>query len=148
MQTDSRHISFLLSKDIKIMEKEWKEIGANNSSIMVIFQILLLSDKRVISKERNTVRASNPRASLTWTDNTSKVGYDKINKMICAPSKDPDPPSLIKVFAIRMKNPWVLSYPCSARGRLWSDWVDTQADLSLRWAHRSFGLFCHALAHQ
>ena len=43
---------------------------------MVIFQILLLSDKRVISKERNTVRASNPRASLTWTDYTSKVGYD------------------------------------------------------------------------
>ena len=42
---------------------------------MVIFQILLLSDKRVISKERNAVRASNPRASLTWTDNTSKVGY-------------------------------------------------------------------------
>ena len=42
---------------------------------MVIFQILLLNDKRVISKERNTVRASNPRASLTWTDNTSKVGY-------------------------------------------------------------------------
>ena len=42
---------------------------------MVIFQILLLSDKRVISKERNTVRASNPRASLTWTDNTSKAGY-------------------------------------------------------------------------
>ena len=42
---------------------------------MVIFQILLLSDKRVISKERNTVRASNPRACLTWTDNTSKVGY-------------------------------------------------------------------------
>ena len=42
---------------------------------MVTFQILLLSDKRVISKERNTVRASNLRASLTWTDNTSKVGY-------------------------------------------------------------------------
>ena len=42
---------------------------------MVIFQIVLLNDKRVISKERNTVRASNPRASLTWTDNTSKVGY-------------------------------------------------------------------------
>ena len=42
---------------------------------MVIFQIILLSDKRVISKERNTIRASNPRASLTWTDNTSKIGY-------------------------------------------------------------------------
>ena len=47
---------------------------------MVISQILLLSDKRVISKERNTVRASNPRASLTWSDNTSKVGYDKVWK--------------------------------------------------------------------
>ena len=42
---------------------------------MVIFQILLLNDKRVISKERNTVRVSNPRGSLTWTDNTSQVGY-------------------------------------------------------------------------
>ena len=42
---------------------------------MVIFQILLLNDKRVLSKERNTVRASNSRAILTWTDNTSKVGY-------------------------------------------------------------------------
>ena len=48
---------------------------------MVIFQILLLNDKRVISKERNAVRASNPRASLTWTDNTSKVGYDCANKI-------------------------------------------------------------------
>ena len=45
---------------------------------MVSFQILLLSDKRVISKERNDVRASNPRASLTWTDNTSNVGYVSI----------------------------------------------------------------------
>ena len=43
---------------------------------MVIFQILFFNDKRIISKERNTVRASNPRASLTWTDNMSKVGYD------------------------------------------------------------------------
>ena len=74
MQTDSSHISFLLSKDIKIIE----EIGANNTSNMVIFQILLLSDMRVISEERNTVHASNPRASLTWTDNTSKVGYGLI----------------------------------------------------------------------
>ena len=53
------------------MERNW----GNNTSNMVIFQILLLSDKRVKSKERNTVRVTNPRASLTWTDNTSKVGY-------------------------------------------------------------------------
>ena len=28
----------------------------------------------------------------------------------------------------------------------WSDWADAQADLSLRWAHRSFCLFCLAAA--
>ena len=55
---------------------------------MVIFQILLLSDKRVISKERNTVRASNPRASLTWTDNTSKVGYALFFFFLAYPSFD------------------------------------------------------------
>ena len=39
------------------------------------------------------------------------------------------------VFAVRMKKVWVLSYPLSAQRRLWSDWVDAQADLSLCWAH-------------
>ena len=33
----------------------------------------------------------------------------------------------------------VLSYPLSAQRRLWSDWADAQADLSLRWAHIHFG---------
>ena len=58
MQTDSSYISFLLAKDIKIIEKQWKEIRANATSNMVIFKSLLLSDKCDISKERNTVRAS------------------------------------------------------------------------------------------
>ena len=57
----------------------------------------------------------------------------------CAPSEDSDqpghPPSLIRVFAVRMKKAWVLSYPLSAQRRLLSDWADAQADLSLRWAH-------------
>ena len=48
------------------------------------------------------------------------------------------PPSLIRVFAVHMKTAWVLSYPLSAQRRLWSDWVDAQADLSLRWAHTQF----------
>ena len=29
----------------------------------------------------------------------------------------------------------------------WSDWVDAQADLSLRWAPKSICWFCHAEAH-
>ena len=60
----------------------------------------------------------------------------------CAPSEDSDqpghPPSLIRVFAVHMKKAWVLSYPLSAQRRLWSDWAEAQADLSLRWAHSHF----------
>ena len=37
-----------------------------------------------------------------------------------------------------MKKVWVLSYPLRAQQRLWSDWADAQADLSLRWAHSHF----------
>ena len=48
--------------------------------------------------------------------------HDKINKMACALSEDSDqpghPPSLIWVFAVRMKKPWVLSYPLSTQRRL------------------------------
>ena len=57
----------------------------------------------------------------------------------CAPSEDSDqpghPPILIRAFAVRMKKAWTLSYQLSAQRRLWSDWADAQADLSLRWAH-------------
>ena len=54
----------------------------------------------------------------------------------CAPSTDSDQPghlpSMIRVFAVRMKKAWVLSYPLSAQRGLWSDW--------LCW-------FCHVAAH-
>ena len=49
-----------------------------------------------------------------------------------------------RVFAVRMKKAWVLSYPLSAQRKLWSDWADSQADLSLRWAH-TFCWFCHVV---
>ena len=48
------------------------------------------------------------------------------------------PPSLIRVYAIRMRKAWVLRYPLSAQRRLWSDWADAQADLSICWAHSHF----------
>ena len=68
----------------------------------------------------------------------------------CAPSEDSDqpghPPSLIRVFAVRMKKAWIVSYPLSAQRRLWSDWADAQADLSLRWAHMPLCWFCHEVA--
>ena len=77
--------------------------------------------------------------------------HDKANKMAIAPSEDSDqpvhPPSLIRVFAVRMNKHWILSYPLSALRRLYLDLADAQADLSLRWAQRTFCWFCHEVAH-
>ena len=74
----------------------------------------------------------------------------------CAPSEDSDqpghPPSLIRVFAVRMKKPWALathwahSEDSDQPGHLpslWSDWADAQADLSLRWADAQADLNLH-----
>ena len=74
---------------------------------------------------------------------------DKNNKMTVGPEKTDQPrhsPSLISVFAVRMKKAWVLSYPSSTQRRLWSDWADAQVDLSLLGA-QSFCWFCHEVAH-
>ena len=61
--------------------------------------------------------------------------------MTYAPSEDSNQaehlPLLIRVFAVRMKKPWDLNCSMSGKRRLWSDWADAQAELSLRWAHRS-----------
>ena len=53
---------------------------------------------------------------------------------------------LTRVFAVRMKKVWVLSYSLNVQRRLWSDWADAQADLSLRWAHMPCCWFCRTLA--
>ena len=55
----------------------------------------------------------------------------------CAPSEDSAQaghlPSLIGVFAVRMKKHWVLSYPLSTQRRLWSNWAHSHfVDLSCR----------------
>ena len=80
-------------------------------------------------------------AALEWNDPIWAAPWQN-QQCGCAPSKDLDqpghPPSLIRVFAVHMKKAWVLSYPMSAQRRLWSDWADAQADLSLRWAHTHF----------
>ena len=68
----------------------------------------------------------------------------------CAPTEDSDqpghPPSLIRVFAVCMKKPWILSYPLSAQRRMirlggFPGW--SEASLG---AH-SFCWFCHVAAH-
>ena len=54
------------------------------------------------------------------------------------------PLSMIRVFAVRMKNHWDLGYPKSAWRRLRSACADAQADRSLRWAHISLCLGSNA----
>ena len=103
---------------------------------MVIFQILLLSDKRVISKERNTVRASNPRASLTWTDNTSKVGYET-NCLCHIVVRSLD--SIIPSFYIRNFKPLQSFCDCAGRFVLVANPEDR---FSRDEAHMSFNKEC------
>ena len=53
--------------------------------------------------------------------------HEKSNKMACTPSEDSDqprnPPSLITVFAVRMKKSLCLKHTLSAQRRVWSDWA-------------------------
>ena len=48
--------------------------------------------------------------------------HDKTNKVVCTPSEDSDqprhPPCLTRVFAVRTKKAWFLSYSLSAQRRL------------------------------
>ena len=61
--------------------------------------------------------------------------------MTYAPSKDSDqsgyPPSLIHLRCPQEQSLGPC-YPLSAQRRLWSDWVDVQADLSLSWCISHF----------
>ena len=93
-----------------------------------------------------TQKNKNPKK---W--NTFEPPRDKTKKVGSAPSEDSDQPghlpSLIRVFTVRMKKAWFLSYPLNTQRRLWSDWADAQADLSLCWVHLPFCWFYHEVAH-
>ena len=88
---------------------------------------------------------------MTWLNYDTWIRYCiwaaiwQTKQSDCAPNEDSDqrghPPSLISVFAVRMKNPWFLSYPLSAQRSLWSDWSESSLG-----AH-SFCWFCHVAVH-
>ena len=63
------------------------------------------------------------------------------HKMTFVPSEDSDqpghPPSLIRVFTVRSMGSLGPNFASGGQSWLWSDWADAQADLSLRWAHKS-----------
>ena len=68
------------------------------------------------------VKATAVITVTTRVRKTNEPQHDKSNKMTCAPSQDTDqtghPFSLIRVFTVRMKKVWVLSYPLSAQRKL------------------------------
>ena len=103
---------------------------------------ILTSNFEMSNSLASLPRCSSIKAILCATKLTICVETWQNKQNECAPSEDSDQPghlpSLIRVFAVRMKKAWVLSYPLSAQRRLWSDWVDAEADLSLHWAHIHF----------
>ena len=81
--------------------------------------------------------------------NITEPAHDKTYNYTCVTSKDSDqpvhPPSLTRVlFYPSLDSPEAVEDTWDQR-RLWADCVDAQADLSLRWSHKSFRRFYHAL---
>ena len=115
-------------------KKRCRQCSRSWSGLWVVSALFVQKDYKItrlytIYSDLQLVPESESKWAASWQNQQSE----------CAPSEDSDqsghPPSLIRVFAVCMKKAWVLSYPLSAQRRLWSDWADAQADLSLRWAH-------------
>ena len=92
----------------------------------------------------SNIFSKSPSSSISEAETKKEIYeplHDKTNKMPCAPIEDSDqpghPPSLIRVFAVRMKKNWVLSYILRAQRRLWSDWADAIL-LILSWSGTYF----------
>ena len=96
----------------------------------------------------NSVDHDQTSTCFEVSDQKTKVKWAaswQTNKMAWVLSEDSiqveHPPSLIRIFTVRMKKAWFLSYPLNAQRRLWSDWADAQADLSLCWVRSHFVCF-------
>ena len=70
--------------------------------------------------------------------------------MVCAPSDNSDqpghPPSLISVFAVRMKKAWSLATH-RAHSEDWSDWASSPGWSLSSLGTQPFCWFCHEAAH-
>ena len=104
-----------LKKTEVIQSKEWKyKLFQSLVKWYDVFSLMIFTKYTLISPLTIKFQAAN----------------DKTDIMACAASKESDQPgdpsSLIRVFAVRMKKAWILSYPLSAQRRLWSDWADAQ----------------------
>ena len=65
--------------------------------------------------------------NLHWAKTKYQPWHDKTNKVSVRPAKTQISLGIRpvwSVFPVRMKKPWVLTYPLSTQRRLWSDWKD------------------------
>ena len=83
-------------------------------------------------------------------NDASEPPHDKTNKMAVRPAKIQISPGIRPVWSESSLSAWrkLGSFTTLwAHSRLWSNWADAQADLSLRWAHIPFCCFCLEAAH-
>ena len=64
--------------------------------------------------------------------------HDKTNKMSVRPAKTQISLGIRPVWSESSLSAWRKLWSLNAQRRLWSDWADAKADLSLRWAHTHF----------
>ena len=75
------------------------------------------------------------------TRRLNETSHDKTNKMTCAPTEDSDPPSLISLHCPHDEalGPWLPILRTAKTLIRLGEWP-------LRWVHKSFCWFCHAMA--
>ena len=144
--------TWVLSYPLSAQWRLWSDWAHSQFVGFVVLRLVCYNNESRIKLRAKCSHTSNYlKPPWSWSGRRFEPEHDKTNKMTCASSDESDkpehPPSLIRVFADRMKKAWVRSYPLSAQRRFWSVWADAQTDLSLCWEHRWFCWFCRAVAH-
>ena len=104
------------------------------------YRQLLIYARVVVSRRTLQFSSGTPFHKLRYTETYVHIYriwasalQNQKKRQVCPANTDP--PSLIRVFAVRMKKALALNYLLSAQWGLWSDWADSQADLSSLVAH-------------
>ena len=84
-----------------------------------------------------------PCPIMTISDQDTRDNARQMSRCTTKPTKWLVRPAKTQI-SLRFLDSWRPSAYSCGKWRLWSDWADAQANLSLRWAHRSF---CQVLSY-
>ena len=123
--------------------KEWKK-ERNTLLRRTYFITALFNDMHILEytlhqrkKERKKERVYFDKWAASWKNQENGMCAQRRLRSAWAP------PSLIRVFTVRMKKAWVLIYPLSAHQRLWSDWAHLLLKRNIRVEKcRCVDIFC------